>query len=155
MSVILCPSCHRRERWEDNDRSVESPGGARLPTVHPELAAWRTVLAAYRGETEPVVAACSECHQPMIGPEPAIPWTIRTPQGDLLVAGDLSGPDGPMSEADADFWVEEQLREKLDAKPGLWLFQASVLSTMLVPMALWIFAIVCFFTFVLRFGKGP
>lgn len=90
----------------------------------------------------------------MIGPGKAIPWTIHTPEGDVEVADALTGPKGPMTLDEADFWIEEQLRERLEIKPGLFLFQASVLSTMLVPLALWVFAVICFFTFVIRFGNG-
>jgi hypothetical protein len=152
--TIRCPSCHRRERWTDGLHEVESPGGARRPTVHPELAAWRTVLAARRGQTDPVVGRCAGCEQPMIGPAEAVPWTIHTPQGALVVDGVISGPKGEMSLGDADFWVEEQLREQLEIRPALWLFQATVLSTMVVPFLLWVTAMVCFMTFILNYGRG-
>ena len=152
--IIRCLSCHRRERLEEGHRLVESPGGSRRPTMHPELAAWRTLRAGRAGETDPVVDRCTACQQPMIGPGKAIPWTIHTPEGDVEVADALTGPKGPMTLDEADFWIEEQLRERLEIKPGLFLFQASVLSTMLVPLALWVFAVICFFTFVIRFGNG-
>jgi len=90
----------------------------------------------------------------MIGDAEPISWTIHTPEGDLIVDGTFMGPSGPLTEADAAFWVEEQLREQRVLKPGLWLFQASVMSTMLVPLTLWAFALVCFITFIINFGRG-
>ena len=153
---VHCPSCHRRERWVDGTVEVTATGGARRPTVHPELAAWRTVLAAHRGETAPVVGTCAGCAQPLIGDAPPIPWTLHTPEGDLVVDGSVVGPNGPMSEADAAFWVEEQLRERPEIKPGLWLFQTAKMSSMILPLlALWSFALICFITFIVNFGKGP
>ena len=154
MSTVHCPSCHRRERWDNGQREVESPGGARVPAGHPELAAWRTLRAALQGESAPVVGRCPACDQPMIGEATAVPWTIHTPEGDLVVDGVLTGPKGKMTVDEANFWVEEQLRERIEVKPGLWLFQASVMSTMLVPIGLWVFALVCFLTFIVNFGRG-
>jgi len=154
--VVHCPSCYRRERWEDGTQIVESAGGSRKPTVPPELAAWRTVFAAHRGQTPPVVCACAGCEQPMIGEGTPISWTIHTPQGDLHIDGGFTGPDGPMSEADAAFWAEETLRIVQPLQLGKRLFEAILLTAILTPvLSLWVFAFICFFNWVITFGKGP
>jgi hypothetical protein len=153
---VHCPSCHRREHWQDGSKTVETPGGSRKPAVHPELAAWRTVLAAHRGETLPVVCACASCAQPMLGDGTAIPWTIHTPQGDLYITREFTGPEGPMTEAEAAFWAEETLRDVQPFQFFLRLFQAFVLTAVLTPiLSLWVFSLVCFLNFVITSGKGP
>ncbi len=88
------------------------PGGARLPSIPKELAAWRTLRRVKAGELGPPVAACSACGQPMFCTEGELPpierWEFPLPEGSVFV-----GADGCSIEADddeVDRKVEEHYR---------------------------------------------
>jgi hypothetical protein len=122
-----------------------------------ELAAWRVLLRSRRGELGPVIGACTVCGMPATGaPESgtaAVSWTVHTPRGDLAVGSAIIGPDGALSDEEADRFVTEQLAEP----PPTWrrrIVEAAVISPFVVLIAIPVFAWVFGLFFALFFIQG-
>ena len=126
---------------------VEQPGGRRKPSVHETLAAWQVLRASLAGDRGPVVARCAGCGQPMTADAdlPAIPWTLPLPEGELVVDGDVRGPDGPVDPDRADALLKAAYGEPL--RPLEALFQGSLLTLMAVPVLVWATAFFIVFWF--------
>lgn len=121
-------------------------GGARRPSVHPELAAWRVATSAH------VVGACPACGQPLVsdGQGERIPWTVRLPDGEAVtVQADGTVADRADERVRAAYPTGLQLA---DLRPGLALFQGSLLTLMLGPVVLWVLAVIAVVVFLTHFG---
>jgi hypothetical protein len=108
---VRCLGCFRVERWQPGSPpEVISAGGDRRPTVHPSLQAWRTLRRSRRGEVGAIVGRCPQCDQPLVlesGTRPALPrWEIPVPTGLLVVGPTIDAPQGPLTEDEADRWME-------------------------------------------------
>lgn len=101
--IVVCRTCHREERW-DEERSVLLEGGKRRSSTHPVHAAWQTLKEA----RESGRVACGECicGQPLIGNVPLVPWTLSLPDGDYVVTDVITGPEGVVSVDDFDAAVD-------------------------------------------------
>ncbi len=134
--VARCISCLRRERRHDHDVvEVEMAGGARKPTLPPELAAWRTLRQVKAGELPAPAAVCAACGQPMFTVEGELPplaeWVFALPDGPIVV-----GPDGVARDADdaeADQKIEAHHKPSITPPNGA---SAIVLASMLAIVAL-------------------
>ena len=150
---VHCPTCLRVERWEDAVQTVVAEGGRRRPSVHPELAAWRTVLASRRGEIGPIVGRCQGCEQPLVGDAGAsIPWRIVLPEGALHIGDALEGPNGPLPEDLASAQVEAAYAER--TSPGRAAVQGALVASMLAPFLLWLLALWTTLWFLWNYGQG-
>lgn len=160
MHTVRCRSCHREERWEGERREVVAEGGSRRPSVHPELAAWRTLVDAHAGRTGPVVAACAACAQPMVAATeglPSIEWAIRTPAGPVTVKRHgLRGPRGELDWSEANELIEGFYPDELQL--GEWVGPAAVLRAgwvglMVFPAFVWVGAALLVTVFLLNVWK--
>lgn len=145
MHTVRCRSCHRLERWEGERREVLAEGGSRRPSVHPQLAAWRTLVDAHAGRTGPVVATCAACGQPMVATTeglPSIEWTVHTPDGPVTAKRHgLRGPAGELDWNEANALVERHYPEETALRD--WVGPAAVLRAgwvglMVVPVVVWV-----------------
>lgn len=159
MISVRCRVCHREERWSGEAREVVVEGGARRPRTHPELAAWRTLVASHTGQLGPVVAACAACGQPMVADQEvaAIEWQIRTPEGSVCVKRHgLRGPQGPLDWAEATALVERHYPEEWGVAdyvgPGA-LARSGLVLLMLAPVALWVLATGAIVVILLNAGR--
>lgn len=145
--IVRCATCHREERWEGADRAVVLPGGARRPDVPAPLAAWQVLRESFAGRADPVVGACPSCAQPLLAAGGrAVPFTVSTPKGDVVVARDIQGPAGVLDEAAADAFIRSQypaslLPSRHDAVGTL------MVLPMLAVVALWCFSGAVIMTF--------
>ncbi len=136
--------------------TVLAEGGARRPAVHPELAAWRVVRASLHGQDGVVVGPCPACGQPLVadGPAERAPWTVRVPTGDVVIGAD--GQIAGLSLAQADERVVAAYPTGFvlaDVKPGVALFQGSLLTLMLFPLLVWVAAAFIVVLFLANFGS--
>lgn len=135
-------------------------GGSRRPAVHPELAAWRTLVDAHAGRTGPVVAACAACGQPMVALEeglPSIEWTIHTPDGPVTAKRHgLRGPTGELDWNEANDLIEGHFPDEIAIGdyigPGALLRTAWV-SLMAFPAFVWVAAAMMVVVFLLNYGR--
>lgn len=150
MTTIRCGTCFREELWDGSQRTVVHEGGTRRPAEAAPLAAWRVLRSARDTQIGPIVAVCPACGQPMTASNrdfPAIPWTLVTPKGTLVVDSKIHGPDGELSDAAAEAWLEAQLGAPLvtlGASPVALL----MMTPFLAPMGCWLasfFFLVLFF----------
>lgn len=157
MVDVRCASCFRTERWvRDSVKAlcleVVIEGGDRRPAVAPPLAAWRTLRRSRAGEIGPVVGRCPACGQPMIASDTSIPsldtWDLETPGGTVRVGAAIVGPDGPMTDDDAEAFMNRQYPTRwLTDPPSRVAMQLLILPLLVVPMIVWIAAIVFLFGF--------
>lgn len=136
---------------------VRKPGGQRRPDPPAERVAWRVLLRSRRGEIGPVVGACEGCGQPMVADDRSAThglWRIRIPDGDVVVAEQIRGPSGEVwSDDEAHQRIEAALHEPI--RPIERLFEGALLTTMAVPILLWMSAVVMVFWFLLNVWKPP
>lgn len=154
---VRCPTCHRAEVWAGPTPTVELPGGARKPAVHPEIASWRILAAARAGETGPVVAECPVCGLPMVAEKgadlPFVPWTLHTKAGDVLVTADRI--DGATDAAALTARLEQDYGWKLEIKPLSFLFQGGLVVFGALPIfLLWVWAVVFTSWFLINFFRS-
>lgn len=166
MPVVQCPTCHREERWTieaggEVRVEVVVAGGGRQPAVDPQWARGRTALAAQAGETGPVAGVCEGCGQLLVAetgePLEGLPTQrvrIDTPQGRLVVAETVQGPDGPMDRAAAEAWLEAQY--KVPITRGLLgdLGRSVFFLGLLGPFLLWLFSMLMMGTFFAAIVEG-
>lgn len=158
MNTVRCRVCHREERWEGETHEIVVEGGARRSPLHPELAAWRTLVDSHAGKAGPVVAACAACGQPMVADAEglsSIAWEVHTPDGPVVVKRHgLRGPSGPIEWSEANALVEGHYAERFAIGdylgPGA-LLQTSMMMTMLVPVALWLAAVAAVVIFMMNY----
>lgn len=150
VTTIRCHCCHRVERWHGEappgraapDRvEVVVPGGERRPREAAPLTAWRLLRRVRQGELGPVVGACEACGQPLVANDttfpPMDPWEIATPAGPLLVGREITGPDGPIGEVEAERWLEAQFPKA----PWTEHFRGSLPLVMLLPLTAVVFVV--------------
>jgi len=152
---VRCTSCHRKERRDGDALTVELAGGLRRPTEHPTLAAWKTLRKA-RHDDSIVVGPCV-CGQPLLGDGPgdSVPWTLDTPDGPIRVDREITGPNGPLDEDAAEALLERHFGWRLALKPGLALFQGTLMMAMLGPMMLWVVTIIIVVASLIGFSTKP
>lgn len=135
-------------------------GGSRRPSVHPQLAAWRTLVDAHAGRTGPVVAACAACGQPMVATTeglPSIEWTVQTPDGPVTVKRHgLRGPRGELDWNEANELIEEHYPDEIAL--GDYIGPAAVLragwvALMAFPAVVWVGAALMVAVFLLNVWK--
>ena len=81
-------------------------------------------------------------------------WRIRIPDGDVVVAEQIRGPSGEVwSDDEAHQRIEAALHEPI--RPIERLFEGALLTTMAVPILLWMSAVVMVFWFLLNVWKPP
>jgi len=141
MSDVRCPLCYRQEHWDGAQLRVLQAGGTRRSELPPGLAQWRVLRDARAGRTGPVVGRCATCGAPMVADDATVPplaeWIIATPAGDLSVGEQLVGPSGPLTEAEADQWLNAQLAVTTPRNVFGTLFELALFSTLGVPFVLW------------------
>jgi len=152
---VECPSCHRLEEWQTDERTVCIEGGSRQPVGHPVLAAWKTLLSA-RSHGQVVVARCP-CGQPMLASTgTAIPWTLHTVEGEFQVDGTAqSGPNGPLSDSELSTLLEKRYGWKLELKPFQALFTSTMMLSILAPAILWVIALSIVIVFLVGLVNQP
>jgi len=99
----------------------------------------------------------------MLAPPPAAwqPWTLSLPDGRVYVVDqeEIRGPSGAASVAAVQALVVAAYPTGVrlsDLRPGLALFQGSLLTLMLAPFLLWVVAVLSVVTFLTHFGSaGP
>jgi hypothetical protein len=164
MTRVRCSVCHREERWSDGHVEVVLEGGVRQPALDPPRAAFETWAASLRGELGPVAGTCDACGQPLIadGPVPdAAPHRLALPVGGWLEIGPggVRGPEGPVPLDEALAEVQRAFPDGFvlsRVRPGLALFQGSLLTFMLAPFVLWLLAIGAVVLFLSNYGTvGP
>ena len=124
---------------------MQQEGGGRQPTVDRRLAIWRIWRDARAGAYR-VIGPCSRCEMPMVAETDALPWapgvTLDTPRGPVQVGPDaLTGPKGPMTDAEADAFLEEQLAERLTVDQVLdprLLFVVGTLGILGLVLLIWL-----------------
>jgi hypothetical protein len=135
-------SCHRVEAWDAAGHHVRVPGGQRRPVEHPQLAAWRVVARSLAGELGPIVGECAGCGLPLTAEPgsdlPGWSWQFDLPEGPVTV---LDGRFVPPTD-DLGGRLERLHRRGWNIRPATWLFQGSLMTLMLAPLALWVFAVV-------------
>lgn len=81
-------------------------------------------------------------------------WRIHLPEGDVIISGEIRAPDGST-------WSEEQANQEIELalktpiRPAEGLFAGAVMTTMMVPILLWVSALVMVFWFLLNVWKPP
>lgn len=124
---------------------VLQPGGTRRSELPPGLAHWRVVRDARAGTTGPVVGRCDACGAPLVADDPTAPplpeWVITTPAGALSVGEQIIGPDGPITEAEADAWLTTQLAVVTPLNLVGALFEVALFTTLGVPFVIWVFCL--------------
>ncbi|MCB9673749.1 MAG: hypothetical protein H6737_01455 [Alphaproteobacteria bacterium] len=153
--IASCPVCHRRERWDGGERHVEMEGGRRNPPVHPVLQAWRTCREA-REAGRVVVGRCV-CGQPLVAEAGTwMPWTLDTPKGPVVVRADGQSEAGGEIETERlDARLYAGLGPKIEIKPGLFVFQSTMMLSIVAPALLWLAALFVVIVFLIGFGSKP
>jgi hypothetical protein len=155
--TVRCATCHRTEVWRPSrlgkEIEVLAPGGQRRPMVPAPLHLARVLLRARRGESGPVVGACSACTHPMLaedGPWTPLPmWAVETREGELRFGPAIEGPHGTMSDDEAEQWIEAQYQQRWTARDLVQSLHGLALTFFLFPVALWAVAVVFTATFLL------
>ena len=162
-----CLTCHRSETWTVKNnriifREVNLEGGARKLSVHPMLAAWRT-LQQYRAEKIwRVIKPCAACGMPMAARQTRqvpMEWPLKIGEDTYFVGPDLNtGPNGPITDEALDALLMEAYRERFDAKklvsPTTY-FQMMVLSIFAVVFFAWLTSAFCLSQFYIgMFSRG-
>ncbi|MEZ4319322.1 MAG: hypothetical protein R3F61_17545 [Myxococcota bacterium] len=152
---VACPSCFRAERWEGGEKHVDIEGGQRRPSVAPELAAWNTCRQA-REAGRVVIGPCV-CGQPMVAPSGEWhDWEIPTPAGRFVVRADgQDGPSGPIDTEAAQARLDALFREPFEVRPFLWLFQSTLMLSVIAPALLWTLAVGMVLLFLSSFMNPP
>lgn len=149
---VRCHSCFREERWEDGERSVVQPGGARKPTVHPTLAAWRAIR-----DHEGVVVGTCPCGQPLIGQGPEVPWKLQLPDGQIRIESGLHGPEGELTPDEVTAWVERHHAPRWN--DDLDLRETAIAMVLMSPLSLvfllWLGAATVVALFIYSFTQTP
>ena len=118
---VVCPCCHRSERWTASEHIVELEGGQRQPSRHPHLQAWHTLKRSLAGEIGRVVGACTACGQPLVTDTTTAPlhqWTFTLNDGDYVVASDISGPNGVVAPEQFHGQMMDTFTKKKSSKPA-------------------------------------
>jgi len=82
---------------------------------------------------------------------PAV-WPIELPEGALQIDTEIRGPDGPVPLADAHARILKAHKPPLE--PGQAMFSGMLLTTMTVPVLLWMAAATTFFSFLYLLYSG-
>lgn len=150
--IATCSTCFRRERRDEGAVHVEVEGLVRKPSVHPVLAAWRSIRDARR-DGRAIVGACP-CGQPLLADAgPIAPWTLALPGGDVQIGEAITGPDGPLDELAVDRLVEAAYAEPWRIRPLQGAFEGVLLSALIGPVLLWVFAVGAVVLFLIRFAS--
>ncbi len=111
------------------------------------LAAWQIVRESHAGRADPVVGTCPSCAQPLLASGgAAVPYTVNTPKGDVVVDREIRGPAGILDEAAADAFIRSQYPVSL-----LPTLHNTVGTMMVIPMftvvLLWLVGVLTILTF--------
>lgn len=150
--IAHCYSCFREERRDGDAVEVLQPGGARRPTVHPTLAAWRAI----RDHDGVVVGTCP-CGQPLIGEGPEVPWTLTLPDGEIRIEDGLHGTEGELTPEAVTAWVERHHRPRWndDIDVGETVFALVTMSPLSLVFVLWLGAATVLALFLYSFTQRP
>jgi hypothetical protein len=89
--------------------------------------------------SDQVVAICDGCDLPMTGPGTAVPWTFEVAGGSITVtASQIDGPDGSLTPERAEAILTERFQVAEPFEPGMALFKAGLISSLLAPFTLWV-----------------
>lgn len=149
---VHCPICHRLEAWAEGEAGVRvvTPGGARRPAEGPERAVWEVLEASVAAGGPRVVGTCDACGGPLVAEAatsvPRAAYVLGLPGGALTLteAGELHGPDGPLSAAQGHDRVQAATPPSpwlQRLAPGRSLFQAALLTSVLGPLSVLLLAV--------------
>lgn len=156
--LAVCPTCHRKERWTNGVREVLIEGGARQPASSLEREGFDRVFAASQGEVGPIVGACP-CGLPLVGEAgaPVGDYLLALPPGELRVSPGgvtLAGEPVDLDALAAKVHVAFPLAVSDGATPTERLFAGSLLTMMLFPVVVWVFAVSVVVVFYSHWASG-
>lgn len=164
MTRVTCHVCHREERWTAGAAGpsvdVILEGGGRRPAIDPQWQRGRTALQSVQGEIGPVVGMCEACGQLLVAEGamegvPSMLVRIDTPQGALLIDRDsVEGPTGPLTPIQAEAFLAGQYKPPMLEGMGQQVMAAALLTGLIGPFLVWVFAVIAVTTFLLAVYQG-
>lgn len=156
-----CFICHRDERWSVKNNTIlarrtGSEGGARQPSVHPHLAAWRVLQVIRAEKIWRVIEPCPACEMPFAARQTRqvpMEWPLQIEDATYFVGPERNtGPDGLIDDDALNTLLEDAYRETFDAKtlvhPETW-FKASLFSIFIAIFIAWLAGAFCLTQFYL------
>ena len=138
MSTVSCPTCFRREQWNDGDTTVLLPGGQRRPVVHPVVAAWDSITRAEKDDLH-VVGTCV-CGQPLVADlsTPSRGYSLHLPSGDVSIQETGFFQNNQPITAEQIEAAIAPLRRAERPDIAHTAFQLFAFTAMLAPVLLWV-----------------
>jgi hypothetical protein len=126
--------------------------------VHPALAAWQTVEKA-REDGRVVVGRCV-CDQPLTADGaselPWFDWVLDTPDGPVtLTARGAVGSEGPIDGTAFQARMTKWFGWRFEFHPFLWMFQSTVMLSIVAPALLWLCALIAVIVFLSGIANPP
>ncbi len=133
-------------------------GGSRKPAVHPALAAWQTIHQA-REDGRIVVGRCV-CEQPQLADAdsglPWFDWVLDTPDGPVtLTRSGIEGAQGPVDPQEFQARMKKWFGWRFEFRPFLWMFQSTVMLSIVAPALLWLCALIAVIVFLSGLANPP